>query len=251
MRFEWVCSCAPEPVDVVDPPERTRPLHTKEHLLTRKRLGRLSVLMVALGAAALMATTAALAGHGNGGPERQDANLRPVPHDSQADSGSNVTGKAQLRLRGANRLQVNLKARGLSPDLPHAIHIHGKDHPEIANCPGADRRDDLVDDGLIETVEGIDDYGPVRVSFTTRGDTSTDSTLALDRFPVARGNGSLGYHRAFQIPADVAQRLGDHHLVIHGEDLNGDGAYGGRTTALGAPLEAELPVACGELSPKH
>jgi hypothetical protein len=23
--------------------------------------------------------------------------------------------------------------------------------------------------------------------------------------------------------------------------------YGGRTTALGAPLEAELPVACGEL----
>ena len=30
-------------------------------------------------------------------------------------------------------------------------------------------------------------------------------------------------------------------------DLDGDGKYGGRTTALGAPLEAELPVACGEL----
>ncbi|MCA1709416.1 MAG: superoxide dismutase family protein [Actinobacteria bacterium] len=177
--------------------------------------------MVALGAAALIATTAALAGHGNGGPERQDASLRPVPHDLQADSGSNVRGKAKLLLRRGNRLQVNLKARGLSPNLPHAIHIHGKDAPEIATCPGANRRDDLVDDGLIETVEGTDDYGPVRVSFTTRGDTSTDSALALDRFPVAKGNGSLQYHRAFQIPTDVAQRLGDHHVVIHGEDLNG------------------------------
>jgi hypothetical protein len=38
------------------------------------------------------------------------------------------------------------------------------------------------------------------------------------------------------------------HVVIHGEDLDNNGSYGGRTTALGAPLEAELPVACGEIS---
>lgn len=121
----------------------------------------------------------------------------------------------------------------------------------MANCPGADRRDDLVADGLIETVEGLDDYGPVQVSFTTRGDTSSDSLLALDRFPVSKGNGRLKYQRSFKIPTDVAQRLEDHHIVIRGEDFDGDGAYGGRTTALGAPLETELPVACGELSPKH
>ncbi len=36
-------------------------------------------------------------------------------------------------------------------------------------------------------------------------------------------------------------------LAIHPRKLIGDGAYGGRTTALGAPLEAELPVACGEI----
>jgi hypothetical protein len=38
------------------------------------------------------------------------------------------------------------------------------------------------------------------------------------------------------------------HVVIHGEDLDNNGAYGGRITALGAPLEAELPVACGEIA---
>src|SRR5918994_1202590 len=39
-----------------------------------------------------------------------------------------------------------------------------------------------------------------------------------------------------------------HAMHIHGEDLDNDGAYGGRITALGAPLEAELPVACGEVT---
>lgn len=217
--------------------------------MKRKLFGSLTLLTLALGVTAI-ATTAS-AGAGAGTPERHDASLRPVPHDPGADSGSNVTGKAKLFLRRDNRLQVNLKARGLSPKLPHAIHIHGKDAPEIAHCPGADRRDDLVDDGLIETVEGIDDYGPVQVSFTTRGDTERGQHARARPLPVAKGNGSLQYHRAFQIPTDVARRLGDHHVVIHGEDLNGDGAYGGRTTALGAPLEAELPVACGELSPKR
>jgi hypothetical protein len=33
------------------------------------------------------------------------------------------------------------------------MHIQGKDAGELSFCPGADRRDDLVDDGLIETVE--------------------------------------------------------------------------------------------------
>jgi hypothetical protein len=142
---------------------------------------------------------------------------------------------------------VELKARGLSPKLPHAVHIHGKNAGELAFCPGADRRTGIVDDGLIETAEGLPDYGPVQVSFTTRGDTSEKSILALDRFPVARRNGKLSYKRTFSIPTAVAQRLEEKHIVIHGDDLNRDGKYGGRTTALGAPLEGELPVACGEL----
>ena len=87
----------------------------------------------------------------------------------------------------------------------------------------------------------------MRVSFTTRGDTGAESLLALDRFPVAKRNGTLHYRRSLRIPEAIASHLEEQHIVIHGSDLDRDGRYGGRTTALGAPLEGELPVACGEI----
>jgi hypothetical protein len=204
--------------------------------------------VVAVGAAGAMAVAGvASAGHDDTTmKQHHKAMLKPVPHDPQADHGSNVHGRAHVKRQG-DRITVQLKARGVSPDLPHAVHIHGKDAGELAFCPGANRRAGTVDDGLIETVEGIPDYGPVQVSFTTSGDTSEKSVLALDRFPVASGNGKLTYERSFSIPSAIAQRLEEKHIVIHGDDLDRDGKYGGRTTALGAPLEGELPVACGEL----
>jgi hypothetical protein len=211
--------------------------------------GRTRKLPLLMGALALGALGGgggvAAAGHGDG-KQRHKANLRAVPHDPMADSGSNVLGRATIKLRGT-RAKVQVKARGLSRGLPHAMHIHGKDHAEVAFCPGPGRRDDMVDDGLIETVEGLADYGGIQVSLTTRGDTSAESGLALDRFAVARRSGRLTYSRKLTLPHQVAGRLEDKHIVIHGEDLNGDGQYGGRVTALGAPLEAELPVACGAL----
>ncbi|MDQ4041942.1 MAG: hypothetical protein M3141_09365 [Actinomycetota bacterium] len=207
-----------------------------------KKLALLAGVM-ALGALAIGGVAAA--GHGNG-KQRHTANLRAVPHDPVADSGSNVRGAAKIKLRGT-RANVRVHARGLTAGLPHAMHIHGKDNAEVAFCPGGDRRDDLVDDGLIETVEGLADYGGIQVSLTTRGDTSADSGLALDRFAVARRSGKLNYRRTLTLPHVIAERLEDKHIVIHGADLDRDGKYGGRTTALGAPLEAELPVACGSL----
>ena len=66
--------------------------------------------------------------------------------------------------------------------------------------------------------------------------------------PVAKENGLLKFKRTFDIPARYADRLDELHVVVHGADLNGDSMYGGRTTALGAPLEGELPVACGSLN---
>jgi hypothetical protein len=203
---------------------------------------------VALGAVSAMAVTGvATAGHNEANTrQHHKAKLKPVPHDPQADHGSNVRGKAHV-MRQGDRIKVKLRAHGLSPNLPHAVHIHGKDAGELAFCPGANRRTGIAHDGLIETAEGVPDYGPVQVSFTTRGDTSEKSLLALNRFPTARSNGKLTYKRSFSIPSAIAQRLEEKHIVIHGDDLDRDGKYGGRITALGAPLEAELPVACGEL----
>jgi hypothetical protein len=210
----------------------------------RSTLRRTVFTLATVGALAAPATAAA---HGNGiGAGVFSFGLAPVPHLMSADNGSNVTGSARFVQQGRN-LTASVTATGLDP-LPHAMHIHGKDHPEVAFCPGADRRDDLVNDGLIETVEGLGDYGPIRVSLTVSGDTSPASGLVLDRMPVAGANGVLRYERRLKLPAPVARNLADMHVVIHGEDLNNDGMYGGRITALGAPLEAELPVACGEIA---
>ncbi len=183
-------------------------------------------------------TGVAGAGHGSGGKQMHEAELEAVPHDPQADHASNVRGKAHIKMQG-NRVKVMVEARGLSPKMPHAMHVHGKEAGELAFCPGAERRDELVNNGLIETVESLPDYGPVQVSLTTRGDTSPESVLALNRFPVAKHSGKLEYERTFSIPRAVAARLEEKHIVIHGEDLDRDGEYEGRTTKLGAPLEAD------------
>lgn len=181
------------------------------------------------------------------GPELYRAALSSVPHDPSADGGSDATGRARLALRGET-VSVLLKGRGLSPNLPHAAHIHGKDHPELSHCPGPERRVGGVSDALIETVDGLADYGPILASFTTSGDTSPASGLALERMPVAGDHGKLTYRRAIELPTEVARHLDEKHIVVHGHDIDGDGSYDpGPITALGAPLEAELPVACGEI----
>ncbi len=100
------------------------------------------------------------------------------------------------------------------------------------------------------------DYGPILVSSTTSGGTGGNllpDGLDLSRFPVANRAGLVTYHRTFTIPISVAERLGELHVVVHGSDLNGNGAYDGEASSLSAlvgapvPLEAELPVACGPL----
>ena len=214
------------------------------------RTGRLrltSLLIVALGVLGLSFAAVTVAKPGNGGPDRFRAALAPVPHPGD-DGGSNASAFAKLHLRGTVA-DVLLQARGLSGDLPHAMHIHGKDSGELAFCPGAGRADELRDDGLIETAEGLADYGPVQVSLTTAGDTSADSVLALDRFAVAKDNGKLTYRRSIRLPEQVARDLDEKHIVIHGEDLNGNGTYDAEPVSAGlkVPLEAELPVACGEI----
>lgn len=203
------------------------------------------IALLAAGALAVpLATTSAGAGTR---PPTFGATLRPVPHDPQADNGSNASGLARLVLDGRT-VTASIDARNLTPG-PHVMHIHGQEQAE-AECPSMDSRDDRVDDGLIDTVEGLDDYGPILATFSRFGGTTPADALALDRAPTAGPDGRFSYQRTFTLPADVAADLDRHHIVLHGHDLNGDGTYpNGPDGSLGAgvPLEAELPVACGEI----
>ena len=157
---------------------------------------RYAVLLAVPATVALSAGAAFAVSAGN-----FQANLKPVPHNAVADGGSDVHGQASMRLTGRT-LAIDLSATGLTPNQPHAMHIHG-DTQARNECPGIDadvNTGDPIDpssfiagmpDGLISLGEGGTEYGPIDVSLTETGDTSPDSGLTLGRFLTADAKGNI------------------------------------------------------------
>lgn len=188
------------------------------------------------------------------------AQLRPL-------NGSGATGNASAVVRNQKILHVETHATGLTPDAPHAQHIHFGAQA-LHECPTL-ARDDSNGDGRLTTVEGTPAYGPIAVSLTTTGDTSPASSLAVSRFPLAIG-GVLNYSRDNIDFTDVAGtgysggtgtakqiadavREGKGVVVIHGIDYDGNGKYsfsqpqGASELDPSLPAEATDPVSCGVL----
>lgn len=164
-------------------------------------------------------------------------------------NNSGASGKASVSFTSRRAGVVQVKAHGLAPGLPHAQHIHfGKTARN--ECPTA------FDAGLdhqLTTTDGADAYGPVRTSLTTSGDTSPDSVLAVDRYPVAP-EGRVRYERKITFTSKAlaaAIRDGKGVVVIHGVDYNGNGEYdfssGKSDLDESLPAEATDPAVCGVL----
>jgi hypothetical protein len=164
-------------------------------------------------------------------------------------NNSGVKGTAYANVQGT-KVKVGFKAKHLSPNLPHAAHIHYGEQA-AHECPTF--KDDANHDFRLNVAEGVPQYGPIAVSLTTKGDTSPASGLALERFSTAP-KGTIKYHRKVTTSKDVAKaiRNGEGVLVIHGIDYNQNGKYdlegaGESEIAPGAPAEATDPAACGVL----
>ena len=167
-------------------------------------------------------------------------------------NNSGVTGAAKVHVRG-NRLHVEVKARGLAKKLPHAQHIHFGAQARN-ECPTV--ADDTNGDVRLTTVEGVPGYGPVKVSLTTKGDTSADSVLAVTRYPTA-DRGRVDYERTTRTSKNVARaiRNGKGVVVVHGVDYNDNGVYdfdsaGASELNPDLPAEATDPATCGVLHTK-
>jgi hypothetical protein len=165
-------------------------------------------------------------------------------------NNSGASGHAEV-VTHHHELTVDVHVHGLAKGVPHAQHIHFGAQARH-ECPSVSK-DDMNGDFRLTTVEGIPAYGPVRVSLTTSGDTSPDSVLAVDRFPMAP-NGKIGYHRMITAPKAVARGIkrGDAVLVIHGVDYNGNGIYDFKSAGKSdldptLPAEATDPAVCGVL----
>ncbi|HYO33033.1 MAG TPA: hypothetical protein VES21_09305 [Nocardioidaceae bacterium] len=173
----------------------------------------------------------------------------------EAQNASGVGGTATLTATSGGDLVVHIKATGLMPG-PHAQHIHGFEDGGHAMC--ASMMNDKNGDGVITNEEGTGEYGTIFLALTTRGDTSAESGLALDRMPQADADGNLEYHRtisAADVPADLLDNMSALHVVQHGIDVNDNGRYDlkalGESTfakSLGlpdVPEEATNPASCG------
>lgn len=180
------------------------------------------------------------------------------------DSGASGSATAVVRNQRIRHIEVH--AEGLSPDAPHAQHIHYGDDARN-ECPSA-FKDDATGDGVLNTAEGLPAYGPIVVSLTTTGDTTPTSALAVDRFP-ASADGAYNYSRnnikftrvtgtgysggggtSKQIADSV--REGEGVVVIHGIDYNDNGVYdfdgrGASELDPSLPAEATDPAVCGVL----
>lgn len=215
------------------------------------RSPRHTIVMGLLAATVAAVPVSAMAASGG----KFTATLAPVPHSATADGGSNVTGVADIKLTG-RKIAVNLSATGLTPNEPHAMHIHGL-LDRINECPpaGADvNTGDPVDpntpqkqgepDGLVSLTEGDPFYGPVDASLTQTGGTDPGSGLDLERFVAADENGNLSYQRTITVSKQVAKNLDELHIVVHGADLPADDD----ASSLSSLFEATLPVACGTIN---
>ena len=194
---------------------------------------------ISLSGGALMAQTAS-----NSQPRMYQANLTEL--NKSADRGN-----ASVQLTVNNNGTFTVKTTGTSANLAHAQHIHVGG---TNSCP--DISADKDKDGLINTTEGTPSYGPIEISLTTSGDTSKDSGLAVDRFPVANADGTVTYERTFALPAGVTEDMISKGVIVtHGvSELFDDKAkYDGakksdipKSETL--PLEATIPATCGKLT---
>ena len=170
--------------------------------------------------------------------------------DPLNNSGVTGTGVVSIKV-DKNVIKVTVAARGLLPKAPHAMHIHWGATAKH-ECPTV--KQDVNRDHRLNVAEGLPQYGGIRVSLTTKGDTSPASALAVDRFSTTP-KGVLNYKR-YDIKTDAmtirALKKGQAVLVVHGVDYNQNGTYdfdGAGASELDAkvPAEATDPAACGVL----
>ncbi len=166
--------------------------------------------------------------------------------DQLNDSGASSTASVSVE---GNEMSVKIDGTGFTPNAPHAQHLHGDtDLTTDFRCPTGLERD-ANGDGVVDTAEALPDYGDVFIALTTEGDTSKDSGLAVDRFPVADGEGNLSYERTIEVDDATVEGLKNLHIVQHGLDLNDNGEYdaeaGNSSLDPSLPLEATAPATCG------
>ncbi|CAA9376648.1 MAG: hypothetical protein AVDCRST_MAG60-556 [uncultured Nocardioides sp.] len=210
---------------------------------------------VALNASVLIATTAVAATMATSPASAKVArDATETKGRLTALNNSGIAGSAEAVVNG-RRLIFDIDARKVLKGMPHAQHIHFGAQARH-ECPTA-ARDDENNDHRLTTTDGAPAYGPVRISLTTKGDSSAKSVLAVDRFPTPERS-TITYNRQIRTSKALARaiRRGQAVYVLHGLDYNGNGKYdfdgaGASDLDPSLPAEATDPAACSVLNPQN
>ena len=179
------------------------------------------------------------------------AELNPL--NNAGFEGKAVEGAALLALNG-DQLTVITAATGVEPGQTHPQHIHGFEDGREGNIPDISLDDDR--DGIVETEEGQDAYGPILLDLTS------PPGSGLSGFPAPEG-ASFIFAETYDLSDPSSKPMGDlvlgteagadvlltsRVIVLHGETLlEGQGAGTG-LAADGTPgYKALIPIASGEI----
>jgi serine/threonine protein kinase len=234
------------------PPNRPRARDARDPSRNRWILGG----AIAAVTAAVVVAGVLLLGGGDGGTATPAvavptalAAQNPVPYNRVRGRGT-----VRILLRG-NNAEVTVKGSGLLSGAHHLMHIHAGAAGTCPNKSAAKRHPAGPDGNLaIDTKDGASFYGPVVVSLTRTGPTTTQgSILAFRRYPIADAEGDLSYRRTIALQPQTAAAIRDDNAVVvtHGIDYNDNGTYDSSlgTSELNSAIDAEstAPALCGPL----
>ena len=192
-------------------------------------------------------------------PQPDQQSRAYVAHLLPLNTGVNdrpVTGKAYVLVEGDN-VEVVIVSEGVESGMPHPQHIHGKLTDERAHCPTD--RNDTNGDGVVDVVEGLDDYGEILVALDNQ---LTDGpAMQAEGFPAPQNQCGVAPYRATgslsEIEAALAEAQPDTQpkldldrrvIVLHGVSADID-LPDSTQSIMNLDPHLTLPVACGELRP--
>jgi hypothetical protein len=203
----------------------------------------LATAIVAMPAAAQHTTHAASAN------AEYVAHLTPL---NAKASGHRTSAEATFKVRG-DSLTIDVRARGLAPDLVHLQHFHGFTDGHQASCPTVAQ--DTNHDGVIDLMETAPTSGETMVPFTAD---PVSMEIVVSTYPKASADGTYHYQKTVSLSAlDAAfgkkyngQKLQLEHRVVFIHGVPETTKLPATVASLGdIPAQVTIPIACGEI--KH
>lgn len=165
-------------------------------------------------------------------------------------SGHSSSAEATFTIRG-DSLTIDIKARGVAPDLAHLQHFHGFPDGRASACPTSAQ--DKNSDGVIDLKETEPSAGTTMVPFTAD---PVSMAIVVNTYPTASANGDYHYTKTVSLSALEAafgknyagQQLDLDKRVVFIHGIPASTTLPSTVASLvDIPAQVTIPIACGKI----